>query len=309
MVMRYQKLDLNLLTGLRVLLVEKSVTRAGEVMHITQSAMSGVLARLRDYFEDPLIVPVGRRMELTPLAESLVEPLNDLLLRIDATMAIRPEFNPRSTRRRFKIVASDYAISVLLLEVLRKVHHQAPGLSLEFSQPTEEMAADLDSGEVDLIISPEHFASQAQSRSVLFEDDYTLMIDEQHPHRDSGMSLEQYVSFGHVSYSSGKMSGSPYFETWFGNRHGDSRHLEVLVNSFQILPSLVLGTTRIATLHTRLAQQFVGKLPVRLIKPAFETPRLVQVLQWHKYRDLDPGNVWLRGLILEQAKTLPPLGN
>lgn len=307
MVMRYQKFDLNLLIGLRTLLVEKSVTRAGEVMHVTQSAMSGVLARLREYFDDPLIVPVGRRMELTPLAESLMEPLGDLLLRIDTTIDTRPEFIPQSSRRRFKVVASDYAVSVLLLEVLRKVHHQAPGLSLEFSQPSELMAADLDSGEVDLIISPENFASQAQSRSVLFEDDYTLVIDEQHPHRDSSMSLEQYVTYGHVSYSSGKISGSPYFETWFGNRHGDARHVQVLANSFQMLPSLVLGTTRVATLHTRLARQFIGNLPVRLIKPAFETPRLVQVLQWHKYRDFDPGNVWLRELILEQAKTLPPL--
>ena len=101
--MRYQKLDLNLLTALRALLAEKSVTRAGEVVHVTQSAMSGVLSRLREYFGDPLIVQVGRKMELTPLAESLVEPVNDVLLRIDATIATRPEFNPLITRRHFSI--------------------------------------------------------------------------------------------------------------------------------------------------------------------------------------------------------------
>jgi len=68
------KLDLNLLTALKALLTEKNVTRAGEAVHVTQSAMSGILARLRDYFGDPLIVQVGRKMELTSLAESLVEP-------------------------------------------------------------------------------------------------------------------------------------------------------------------------------------------------------------------------------------------
>ena len=92
--MRYHKLDLNLLTALKALLAEKNVTRAGESVHVTQSAMSGILARLRDYFGDPLIVQIGRKMELTPLAESLVEPVNDVLLRIDATIATRPEFNP-----------------------------------------------------------------------------------------------------------------------------------------------------------------------------------------------------------------------
>src|SRR3984957_3811435 len=95
---RYHKLDLNLLTALKALLAEKNVTRAGEAVHVTQSAMSGILARLRDYFGDPLIVQVGRKMELTSLAESLVEPVNDVLLRIDATNATRPELNPLSSQ-------------------------------------------------------------------------------------------------------------------------------------------------------------------------------------------------------------------
>ena len=139
--MRYHKLDLNLLTALKALLTEKNVTRAGEAVHITQPAMSGVLARLREYFGDPLIVQVGRKMELTPLAESLVEPLTDALLRIDATITTRPEFNPLTTNRRFSVVASDYSINVLLLEVLRRVHREAPGLSVEFRTPSESAPA------------------------------------------------------------------------------------------------------------------------------------------------------------------------
>src|SRR5580698_11137414 len=137
---RYHKLDLNLLTALKALLAEKNVTRAGEAVHVTQSAMSGILSRLRDYFGDPLIVQVGRKMELTSLAESLVEPVNDVLLRIDATIATRPEFNPLTTRRHFSVVASDYSIHVLLLDVLRRVHHDAPGMSLEFRNPSESAA-------------------------------------------------------------------------------------------------------------------------------------------------------------------------
>ena len=99
--MRFNKLDLNLLVALRALLKERSVTRAGASVHLTQSAMSGILGRLRDFFDDPLILAVGRKMELTPLAQSLVEPINDLLLRIDATISARPEFVPESTRRHF----------------------------------------------------------------------------------------------------------------------------------------------------------------------------------------------------------------
>src|ERR1700682_90541 len=130
--MRYHKLDLNLLTALKALLAEKNVTRAGESVHVTQSAMSGILARLREYFGDPLIVQIGRKMELTALAESLVEPVNDVLLRIDATVATRPGFARSSSRRLFSVVASDYVINVLLIDVLRRIHHEAPGMSLEF---------------------------------------------------------------------------------------------------------------------------------------------------------------------------------
>jgi hypothetical protein len=60
-------------------------------------------------------------------------------------------------------------------------------------------------------------------------------------------------------------------------------------------------------MHTRLALQVARTLPVRLVKPAFEIPLLVEVLQWHKYRDLDPGNMWLRERIIEAARTLPTL--
>ena len=134
--MRYHRLDLNLLFALKALLTEKNVTRAGETVHVTQSAMSGILARLRNYFDDPLIVQVGRRMELTPLAESLVEPVSDVLMRIDATIATRPQFKPGASQRHFSMIASDYVTRVLLLDVLRAVHFDAPGVSVDLRQPT-----------------------------------------------------------------------------------------------------------------------------------------------------------------------------
>ena len=304
--MRYHKLDLNLLTALKALLTEKNVTRAGEAVHITQPAMSGVLARLREYFGDPLIVQVGRKMELTPLAESLVEPLTDALLRIDATITTRPEFNPLTTNRRFSVVASDYSINVLLLEVLRRVHREAPGLSVEFRTPSESAPTELEEGEVDFIINPESQNSPMQSGVVLFEDSYVIVVDADNQEVGDSIGIEQYLALRHVAFKSGKF-GLPHLETWVANRYRDERRVEVITHSFSLLPRLVVGTARIATMHTRLAQQCAGSLPVRLVKPAFEIPRLVEVLQWHKYRDLDPGSMWFRDMIIEGARTLPSL--
>ena len=303
---RYHKLDLNLLTALKALLAEKNVTRAGEAVHVTQSAMSGILSRLRDYFGDPLIVQVGRKMELTSLAESLVEPVNDVLLRIDATIATRPEFNPLTTRRHFSVVASDYSIHVLLLDVLRRVHHDAPGMSLEFRNPSESAAAELEAGEVDFIVNPESQNSQAQSGTVIFEDSYVIVVDAGNKEVGDSIAIDQYLALRHVAFKSGK-HGLPQFETWMANRYGEERRVEVVAHSFYLLPRLVIGTSRIATMHTRLAKQLAGDLPIRLVKPEFEIPRLIEVLQWHKYRDLDPGSMWLRDVILEGARSLPPL--
>jgi LysR family transcriptional regulator, nod-box dependent transcriptional activator len=304
--MRYHKLDLNLLTALKALLAEKNVTRAGESVHVTQSAMSGILARLRDYFGDPLIVQVGRKMELTPLAESLVEPVTDVLLRIDATIATRPEFNPLTTRRHFSVVASDYSINVLLLDVLRHVHRDAPGVSLEFRTPSESAPAELEAGEVDFIVNPESQNSPQQSGVVLFEDSYTVVVDADNSEVGDSITIDQYLALRHVAFKSGRY-GLPQFETWMANRYGDERRVEVIAHSFHLLPQLVLGTARVATMHSRMAQQVAGSLRVRLVKPAFEIPRLVEVLQWHKYRDLDPGSMWLRDVILAGARALPPL--
>jgi DNA-binding transcriptional LysR family regulator len=304
--MRYHKLDLNLLTSLKALLAEKNVTRAGEAVHVTQSAMSGILARLRDYFDDPLIVQVGRKMELTPLAESLVEPVNDVLLRIDATIATRPEFNPLITRRHFSIVASDYSINVLLLDVLRRVHREAPGMSVEFRSPSEAAAAELEDGEVDFIVNPENQTSPVQSGVILFEDSYTIVVDAANSEVGDSIGIDQYLTLRHVAFKSGKF-GLPQLETWLANRYGDARSVEVIAQSFYLLARLVVGTARVATMHTRLARQVVATLPVRLVKPAFDIPHLVEVLQWHKYRDLDPGSMWLRDRIIEGARALPPL--
>lgn len=302
--MRYNRLDLNLLPALRALLTEKNVTRAGESIHVTQSAMSGILARLRDYFDDPLIVPVGRRMELTPLAEGLIDKVNDLLLRVDATLATQPEFDPARTRRHYTIVASDYVVAVLLLDVLREVSALAPGVTIELLQPSAGASADLEAGEVDFVINPETFTVATQSASPLFEDTYHAVVDRDHPDVGDTMSLAQYLDLGHVTFQN---KGRPMFETWFAKTHGELRRQEVLANNFGLLARLVVGTRRVATMHTRMAMQMAAVLPVRVVRLGFEVPRLVEVLQWHKYRDLDPGSVWLRELIIARARQLPGL--
>ncbi|MFT4067748.1 LysR family transcriptional regulator [Paraburkholderia sp.] len=304
--MRYNRLDLNLLVALKALLQEKNVTRAGESLHMTQSAMSGVLGRLREFFDDPLLVQVGRRTELTQLAESLIEPINDVIVRIDAALASRPMFDPAHTRRHFSFVASDYVQSILLFDVLAELHREAPGLTVELRQPSVNSAAELEAGEVDFVINHELFASPHHSSEVLFEDTYTIVAARENDSFGDEISLDDYLDSGHIGFQNGSRS-LPMFEMWFAHQHKRARRVEVAAHTFNLLPHMVVGTQRLATMHTRLAYRCADSLPVRLVKPTFETPRLVEVLQWHSSRDSDAATVWLRDRIIAAAKRLPPV--
>lgn len=117
--MRFRRLDLNLIVYLDALLAERSVSRAAERVHISQSAMSDALARLRDYFQDKLFVQVGRSMVPTPLAQSMAQPVRDVLLQIESVASSNVQFDPLNSRRKIGILASDYVADVLLNKIGR----------------------------------------------------------------------------------------------------------------------------------------------------------------------------------------------
>lgn len=301
--MRYQRIDLNLLIALDTLLAERNVTRAAERMHMTQSAMSGVLARLREHFEDPLLVPFGRSMRLSARAESLIQPVREIVLRVDSTLGIRHEFEPATAKRHFVLIASDYVTQVLLADVLRRISHASPGLTFDIRPSGAQMGQELDQGRVDFLVTPAHLALTDHPHTVLFEDTYHVIACQQHPQLKDGFTLEQYQSLGHVVYQN-EQGSNPWFEQWYANQHGDTRRIEVVAHGFLLIPRFLIGTHRIATVQTRLAIQFGQAMPVRLHEPPMETPRLTEVLQWHRYRDDDPGARWVREQIVAGAIAL-----
>ena len=299
--MRYQRFDLNLLGALRALLAERNVTRAAESLYLSQSAMSGILSRLRDYFDDPLIVQKGRRMELTPLAESLVGKVNDLLLMVDATLGSAPEFDPQQAKRNFVLVASDNSIRVLLANVLRTIATEAPNTTFEFRHVTGTAPQELESGEVDFIISPAWYETEGFASCSLFEDSYRAVIDAERTDIGDSISLETYMKNRHVSVDS---RGVPMLEAWFEKEYPGMRQIQVRVPNFGLLPCMVVGTQRIATMHSRLAAQACQQFPLRAVNLEFQPPPFVARLQWHKYRDRDPGLLWVRSKLLEGSQML-----
>jgi LysR family transcriptional regulator, nod-box dependent transcriptional activator len=285
--------DLNLLVTLDALLTEKNVTRAGQRMHLSQSAMSGALARLRDFFEDELLVPMGRTMVLTPLAEDLVQPVRDVLLQVQATIATKPRFEPASSARHFSIAVSDYVTSVLMVDFLRELKCQSPSITFELRPVGKRAAEDLESGELDFLIAPEPYVSAVHPKEILFQDTHTCVAWKKNRQVGSAISATQYLTLGHVIVHVGEIGSANYDERVLrGLNH--KRNIEVVTPSFDMAPQLVIGTDRIATVATRLACKYAKLLPIKLLPVPIEIPPMVEVLQWHRAHDQDPAHQWLR---------------
>jgi DNA-binding transcriptional LysR family regulator len=297
--------DLNLLVALDALLTERNVTRAGGRLNLSQSAMSGALARLRHYFRDELLVPVGRQMALTPVAETLVEPVRDILVRIRGTLGSKPQFEPLTATRHISLAVSDYVADILMADVLRRARLEAPYITFELRGVGRRATEDLESGELDFLISPDGYVSPSHPTEILFEDTYTCVAWAGNESIGSSLTLEEYLNAGHVvvNVAGGEAPGN--YDEQFLRRSSFKRRVEVSVPTFSLAPHLVVGTGRLTTLTTRLAVKCAERLPLKLLPMPVAMPPMMEMLQWHRVHDYDPASQWFRRLLKEAVSDLP----
>jgi LysR family nod box-dependent transcriptional activator len=299
--MRFNKLDLNLLVALDALLTECSISKAAARVHLSQSAMSNALARLRAHFEDEVLVQVGRSLELTPRAQALKEPVRDVLLRIDTAIAAQPRFDPSRSDRTFQLLVSDYTTVTLMPHLLALARQQSRTVRFLLSPlpQLDQPQRALGRGEADLLVIPRNYCSPDHPIETLFEEEYVCMVWNGSRFARAGtLGYEEYVAADHVEVQPASL-GQPTLESWFMKRRGIVRRVEVCTFSFVAAPFLVLGTDRVATVQRRLARMAQQFLPLTVLPAPLPLPRMEQSMQWHKYRTHDPALVWLRGLLHE----------
>lgn len=296
--MRFKGLDLNLLVTLDALLSQRSVTRAAEQLNLSQSAISCALGRLREHLDDDLLTQVGRRMFLTPFAETLAGEVRQLLLRIDATIKARPAFLAERATRHFRIAASDYVAHITMETLRRHVLCNAPGVSLELLPIGAQAIQKLDYGEIDLLIAPDHFINPDYSSAPLFVDEIVCLVWRDNRQVGDSISLEQYLRMEHVAF---QPEGLPVtFENWLMDQF-KQRNVRISTLNFTMLPHYVVGSHLVATVPLRLADYFSGILPVRVVRPEFPLVRFTETMLWHRARDKDPGLSWLRQVLSESG--------
>jgi LysR family nod box-dependent transcriptional activator len=303
--MEFRSFDAGLLVALDALLTEKSVTRAGERLHLSQPATSIILGRLRQYFGNQLLVPSGRRMVLTPLAESLVQPVRSCLIQIQHTVASKTEFNPAASDRKFCLAASGYVTAVLMPQVMEEVARQAPGIKFELVRLDESMDQRLEKGDIDFLIRPSVYAMATHPKESLFEDTHTCVVWRKNSLIGNKVSRNQFLKAGHIEVHFGHAPA--IFEEWFAAHYGELRKIEVVAQDFEVACRLVTGTNRIATVMSRMALLCADYLPIRLLRPPFAIPKVTHSLQWHRYQDQDPGHIWIRAILKKAAGDLGPV--
>lgn len=300
--MRFKKLDLNLLVALDVLLKERSVTQAAQQLNLSTSAMSNSLSKLREYFNDDLLISIGRKMEITPRGQVLHDAVRNVLLTIDTTLAAEPAFEPRSSDHTFRILSSDYTQLVLAPALLGLAAKAGCTARFSFVAQSGTPYKQLERGEADLLVIPTEFMSPDHPHEALFQEDFVCVVWRHSKLAQGVLDLERYANAEHVVMQHSTNVRLDAFEGWFLKRYGVTRRIAVSTFSFTTLPALVVGTEMVATVHVRVAARLVKAWPLEIRPTPIPFDKMEQSVQWHKFRTTDPALVWLRGILAEAAR-------
>jgi len=308
------KFDLNLLRALHVLLRERNVTRAADELHVTQQAMSGSLKRLREHFDDPLLIRVGKHLEPTPMALALVAPVHDAMQQITLALETTPSFSPEHTRRHFRIAMSDHTSLTLLPQLIAELTRRAPGISVDIQPATKHTLHDLDRGELDFCVIPKslrvlqsHLPSLSDDIHALplFEDRFVCIVDADSALAAGPLTRETYACARHAALRMVDGSQTLVEIAWINA--GISPHVTATANTFSSLICMVPKTELIATVHHRLARSFRKMIPIHILDCPIPIAPTRQQLYWHDRSDGDPAHRFLRETIRSANATMPRL--
>lgn len=291
------RVDLNLLATLEVLLTERNVTKAAARLHLSQPAVSAQLARLRDVFDDPLLIPAQRGMTPTAKANELAPRLRDALDRVRSTLQSHRDFDPASAELTVSIACSDYIQAAVVMPLVLALRRTAPGVRIAVWHLSPGlMEQQLANGETDLVIAtPDPAMPHLRVRN-LYDETYVLIGRQGHPRLRPGLSIEEYIGLEHIVVS--RRGGN--FETPVDDAlgvQGYRRNVVMSAGSFLFIPEIVSSSDLVALVPRRLVHvQSSGLTVVDLpwLKEQFNIS-----LIWHERCHGHAGQRWIRDLLGE----------
>jgi DNA-binding transcriptional LysR family regulator len=302
--MDIRKLDLNLLVMLDVLVAEGSVTRAAKRVHLSQSAMSSALNRLRQALDDPLLVRAERGMEPTRKARELIGPVREALARIESVISPPMPADVESVERTFVIAASEYVSFVVVPALSRELERLGPRLSLSVVRldPNDPLAP-LHSGAVDLVIAA-HASERPNIHShILLSDKYVCIARKRHATIRGRLSMAQFVASSHVviRHQTGGIGG--IVDDLF-LLMGKPRKTAITLPDLSAGPHIVMETEFIMATANRIAISLRKQFPIQILAHPVRRDQFEVSQFWHQRTHTDAMHRWFRETIHRVCKEL-----
>ncbi|GAA4326721.1 LysR family transcriptional regulator [Pigmentiphaga soli] len=300
--MHLRNRDLNLLVALDTLLKEESVTRAAQALHLSQSAMSHALARLREMFGDPILVRGPRGMQPTPRAEQLRDQVARTLRDVESVFANGP-FDPATTTHTFYVGTIDYVELTLWLPLVERVRRTAPGVRILVRPITlDKYQEDLTEGRVDMVIGFIRKPPAQAHKRLLFSEDYACVTRAGLLQTGEPLTLDRYLAAGHIQVSpSATFTGVP--DLALAKLHL-RRNIVMAIPRYFSATDIAAHSDLILTVQSRIARRFADSLPIRIFPPPFALPELKLSMLWLARTHRDPAQQWLRELIADVSRDI-----
>lgn len=287
-----KRIDLNLLVTLEVLLTERSVTRAAARLNLSQPSVSIQLAKLREIYHDPLLLPGSRGMLPTARALGLLTPLRQTLADLGHLVAPERPFDPLLAEMTWQLAAADAAEYAILLPMLPKLRLAAPQSRLAIREASpKNMSRDLADSVIDLgFLAREEAPAELRHRQ-LFHENYLLVGRHDHPLLQTPPSLEQFCQLEFVMVSQDGGGFRTQIDTLL-EAQGLTRRVVMSLPHFLFIPTLLAKSDMVAMLPSRMLGDLLGSL--RTCPVPLELPGYDMVMVWHERSHLDPAHSWLR---------------
>jgi DNA-binding transcriptional LysR family regulator len=293
--MNLKETDLNLFIAFDVIYTEKNLTKAGQVLGITQPAVSNALSRLRELFDDELFIRTSKGMIPTPVANQIINDVRSALSLIQNTISETEKFDPSTADMTFKISIGDSSEYRLLPLLIKELAEVAPTIKVEtYLTPRKDAPRELASGTIDFSIDPPVHSDPHLKHEKIYEEDYVMIVRKDHPILEKKeITIQDYLDLSHIHISNRKTGLGHVDMTLY--RLGLSRDISLRAQHFLVAPYIVeqsdlaITTTKGFAVDRNLAWR---ELP-------FEIDPLVLHLYWHEAKDSDTSSKWMKELMLK----------
>ena len=307
------RIDLNLLVYLDVLLRERNVTQAANQLGLSQPAMSNGLRRLRDLFQDPLLVRTSDGMSPTARGKELEPLIRDVLAGVERAIQPTSDFDPGTANHVIRVMASDYAESTLFPRVLQRLREQASGLTLDVMTPSDVSFLDVERGKIDLVINRFDQMPQSFHQVTLWTDPFICLMSRDNPILKK-FDLPAYLAADHIWVSKTGMGVGVGVNPddvqrlgWVDSalaQLGEQRRIRVFTRHYQAAMTLAEENDLIVTLPARATRLQRDNPRVVVREVPFEVPPLELKMAWSPLLQHNPAHRWARQMITGVAREL-----